>query len=119
MAHLHGVNEALVECKRDDVESKVPHTGLGVEEGLQHLLQVELHDGAAHTRRDVSHLLQVLLLRQFLPCTHTQTHTQKIKEGFNGCFQPKATFSEFQEHVNEEQAGDGLWMQVRRGTLGV
>jgi len=47
-SYLHRMDETLVECERDDVESKVPYTGLGVEEDLQHLLQIQLHDGAAH-----------------------------------------------------------------------
>lgn len=70
--YLYRVNETLVECKSDDVEGKVTHIGLRVEEGLQDLLEVQLHDGATHTRRDVTHLLQVLLLGQLLPCTETQ-----------------------------------------------
>lgn len=51
------MDETLVECKRYDAKSKVPNAGLGMEEGLQHLLQVELHDGAAHPWWDVTHLL--------------------------------------------------------------
>lgn len=66
-AHLHRMNESLVEREGDDAKGKVAHVGLRVEEGLQHLLQVELHDGAAHARRDVAHLLQVLLLRHLVP----------------------------------------------------
>lgn len=50
MVYLHGVDEALVEGECDDVEGKVAHAGLGVEEGFQHLLEVQLHDGTAHAR---------------------------------------------------------------------
>lgn len=46
--YLHRMDEALVECQGDDVEGKVSYVGQCVEEGLQHLLQVQLHDGAAH-----------------------------------------------------------------------
>lgn len=42
------MDETLVECESYDVESKVPYTGLGVEEGLQHLFEIKLHNGAAH-----------------------------------------------------------------------
>lgn len=42
------MDEALAQSQRDDAESKVPNSGLRVEEGLQHLLQVNLHDRAAH-----------------------------------------------------------------------
>lgn len=48
MSYLYRMDETLVECESDDVESKVPYTGLGVEERLQHLFQIKLHDGAAH-----------------------------------------------------------------------
>ena len=65
--YLHGVDETLVEGEGDDAEGKVAHIGLCVEECLQHLLQVELHDGAAHAGRHVAHLLQVLLLGQLVP----------------------------------------------------
>lgn len=44
------MDEALAQSQRDDTESKVPNSGLRVEEGLQHLLQVNLHDRAAHAR---------------------------------------------------------------------
>lgn len=71
-AYLYRVNETLVECQSDDVESKMTHTGLRVEESLQNLLEVQLHDGAAHTRRYVAHLFQVLLLGKLLPCGDTQ-----------------------------------------------
>ena len=48
-AYLYRMDEALVECQGNDVEGKMSYGGLCVEEGLQHLLQVQLHDGAAHT----------------------------------------------------------------------
>lgn len=48
--YLHRVNQALAECQRDDVKGKVANGGLSVQEGLQHLLQVNLHDRAAHAR---------------------------------------------------------------------
>lgn len=66
--YLYGMNEALVERQGDYIEGKVPHAGLRVEKALQHLLEVELHDRTAHARRDVTHLLQVFLLRHLLPC---------------------------------------------------
>lgn len=76
--YLYRVNETLVERQSDDVEGKVTYTGLCVEEGLQDLLEVQLHDGAAHTRRDVTHLLQVLLLGELLPCGDGQQSGLKI-----------------------------------------
>lgn len=66
-AYLHGVDEALAEGQRDDVEGKVANGGLGVQEGLQHLLQVDLHDGAAHAGRDVTHFFEILLLGLLFP----------------------------------------------------
>lgn len=44
------MDEALTESQCDDTQGKVPNGGLGVEERLQHLLQVNLHYGAAHAR---------------------------------------------------------------------
>lgn len=38
MSYLYRMDETLVECQSYDVESKVPYTGLGVKECLQHLL---------------------------------------------------------------------------------
>lgn len=61
------MNEALAQSQCYDTQRKVPNHGLGVEEGLQHLLQINLHYGTAHARGDVSHLLQILLLGLFLP----------------------------------------------------
>lgn len=48
--YLYGVYESLAEGQSDDIEGEVSYTGLRVEERLQDLLQIELHDGAAHTR---------------------------------------------------------------------
>lgn len=48
--YLHRVDEALTESQRDDIEGEVANGGLSVQEGLQHLLQVNLHDRAAHAR---------------------------------------------------------------------
>ena len=44
------MDEALAESQSDDAQGKVTSGGLRVEEGLQHLLQVNLHYGAAHAR---------------------------------------------------------------------
>lgn len=72
MFYLYRVNEALIKCEGNDVESEVPYAGLSVEERLQHLFQIKLHNGAAHPRGDVSHLLQILLFGQFFPCKDTK-----------------------------------------------
>lgn len=42
------MDEALAESQCNDTQGKVSNGGLRVEEGLQHLLQVNLHYGAAH-----------------------------------------------------------------------
>lgn len=73
--YLYGVYEALAEGQGDDVKSKVSHAGLRVEERLQDLFEIQLHDRAAHPGRDIAHLLQILLLRHLLPCA--RTHTRK------------------------------------------
>ncbi len=44
------MDEALTKSQRDDTQGKVANGGLRVEEGIQHLLQVNLHNGAAHAR---------------------------------------------------------------------
>lgn len=46
--HLYGMDEALAQSQCDDAQGKVADSGLRVEEGIQHLLQVYLHYGAAH-----------------------------------------------------------------------
>lgn len=49
-AYLYRMDEALAQSQRDDTQGKVSHSRLSVEEGLQNLLQVNLHDGATHAR---------------------------------------------------------------------
>lgn len=48
--YLDRVDKPLAECQRNHAQSKVAHGGLRVQEGVQHMLQVDLNDGAAHTR---------------------------------------------------------------------
>ena len=67
LSYLYRMDETLVECQCNDTEGVVPNTGIRMEERLQHLLQVELHDGAAHPRGYVPHLFEILLLRLLLP----------------------------------------------------
>ena len=42
------MDEALAERQRDAAQGKVSDGGLCVEEGVQDLPEVQLHDGAAH-----------------------------------------------------------------------
>lgn len=49
-AYLYRMDEALAQSQRDDTQGKVSDSRLSVEEGLQNLLQVNLHDGATHAR---------------------------------------------------------------------
>lgn len=61
------MDETLIECEGNDIESKVPYTGLTMKKRLQHLFQIQLHDGAAHPWWNVPHFLQIFLLGQLLP----------------------------------------------------
>lgn len=73
------MDEALAESQCDDVKGEVANSGLSVQEGLQHLLQVNLHDRAAHARRDVTHFFEILLLGLFFPwMAHAHAHTQSV-----------------------------------------
>lgn len=60
--YLYGVYETLAEGQSDDIESEVTNAGLRVEESLEDLFEIQLHDRAAHPRRYITHLLQILLL---------------------------------------------------------
>ena len=77
------MDEALAERQHDAAQGKVSDGGLWVEEGIQNRPEVQLHDGAAHPRRDVPHLLQVLLLGQCLPCSRRQQGERDDDEGYH------------------------------------